>query len=64
MIFKTTPIAMIKTEPYFLMRYPEKNPGANIPITCHCKTVAVSANMNPQTSIASGVPAMIKFIIP
>ena len=60
----STPTAMTGSVPKRLIRWPVKNPGANMPITCHCSTSAASSNGKPQTCMASGVAAMSRFITP
>ncbi len=60
----TTPAPMTESVPNRLIKAPVKNPGANIPITCHSNTKAVSSKLKPHCCIAKGVAAMSKFITP
>ena len=62
--FSNTPTPMMLSTPKRWIKCPVTKPGANIPITCHCKTIAASLNSKPQTCIASGVAAISKFITP
>ena len=55
---------MMGRVPNFLIKCPVKKPGANMPITCHSNTSAVSENGRPQTCMAIGVAAIKRFITP
>ena len=57
-------LPMMGSVPKRLIRWPVKKPGANMPITCHSSTSAVSENGRPQTCIAIGVAAIRRFITP
>ena len=62
--FNTTPIPMIVKVPNRRIKCPVKNPGANMPITCHSSTSAMSENGRLHCCMAMGVAAISKFITP
>ena len=64
MKFRTSPTPMIGSAPKRLIRWPVKNPGANMPITCHSSTSAASEKGSRHCCMAIGVAAISRFITP
>ena len=62
--FSTTPAPITGSTPKRLISEPVTKPGAYMPITCHCSTMAVAPNSKPHTCMASGVAAISRFITP
>ena len=63
-MLSTTPKPIILVVPYFLISDPVKKPGANMPITCHSSTKAVSEKGRPHICMARGVAAINIFMTP
>ncbi len=60
---RTMPMAMTRSTPQALIRWPVKKLGTNMASTCHCKTHDASNLVKPQPIMATGAAVIMKFIM-